>query len=83
MHGRGSSGVGWLSVPMRIGGGGGGGLCFLWATKGTPSSRRAAGGENSLLGAKFRYCSKNSTLQQLLSCKIKTNNNNNNNNKKH
>ena len=75
-RGRGSSGAGWLSVPMRmgVGGGGGGGafLCCLWATEGTPGSRRAAGGENSLLWAKFRYCRENSALQQLFSCKIKT-----------
>ena len=34
-----------------------------------PKSRR---GENLLLGVKFRYCSENSALHQLFSCKIKT-----------
>ena len=48
-------------------------LCCLWATEGTPGSRRAAGGENSLLGMKFRYCSEYSAVQQLFSCKIKKN----------
>ena len=42
---------GWLKEN------GGGFLLCIWATEGTPGSRRVAGGKNSLLGAKFRYCS--------------------------
>ena len=54
------------------GGGGGGFLWWSWEIEGTPSSRRAAGGENLLMGAKFHYCSEFPALQQLFFCKIKT-----------
>ena len=44
---------GWLIENGGVvggGGGGGGGLLWcMWATKGTPGSRRVAGGEISLL----------------------------------
>ena len=69
-RGRGSSGAGWMSVPMRIGG-------DFYVACGQLKGPMAV--EESQ-GAKIRYCSENSALQQLFSCKIKTNNNNNNNN---
>ena len=71
-RGRGSLGAGWLSVAMRIvgggGGGGGGGVAFYVACgqlKGPLAAEESQ-------GAKIRYYSKNSALQQLFSCKIKT-----------
>ena len=39
----------------------------MWEIEGTPLSQRVVGGENSLLGVKFLYCSENSALQQLFS----------------
>ena len=40
--------------------------------KGPLAAEEPQGGENSLLGAKFRYCSENSALHQHFSCNIKT-----------